>query len=86
MHNHLTKKNPEPRFMFWELPFALYFVSWIMSLVIAVRSLSLIQNFSWDSNNLLMKVKSESEVAQSCPTLCDPVDCSPQGSSFHGIL
>ena len=32
------------------------------------------------------KVKSESEVAQSCPTLCDPVDCSPPGSSVHGIL
>ena len=28
----------------------------------------------------------ESEVAQSCPTLCDPVDCSPPGSSIHGIL
>ena len=27
-----------------------------------------------------------SEVAQSCPTLCDPVDCSPPGSSVHGIL
>ena len=26
-----------------------------------------------------------SEVAQSCPTLCDPVDCSPPGSSVHGI-
>ena len=25
-------------------------------------------------------------VAQSCPTLCDPVDCSPPGSSVHGIL
>ena len=25
-------------------------------------------------------------VAQSCPTLCDPVDCSPMGSSVHGIL
>ena len=25
-------------------------------------------------------------VAQSCPTLCDPVDCSPPGSSIHGIL
>ena len=24
--------------------------------------------------------------AQSCPTLCDPVDCSPPGSSVHGIL
>ena len=27
-----------------------------------------------------------SEVAQSCPTLCDPVDCSPPDSSIHGIL
>ena len=27
-----------------------------------------------------------SEVAQSCPTLCDPVDCSPPDSSAHGIL
>ena len=32
-----------------------------------------------------MKVKSESEVAQSCPTLSDPMDCSLQGSSIHGI-
>ena len=28
----------------------------------------------------------ESEVAQSCPTLCDPMDCSPPGSSIHGIF
>ena len=27
-----------------------------------------------------------SEVAQLCPTLCDPVDCSPPGSSIHGTL
>ena len=33
-----------------------------------------------------MKVKSESEVAQSCPTLRDPMDCSLQGSSAHGIF
>ena len=33
-----------------------------------------------------MKVKSESEVAQSCLTLRDPMDCSPPGSSIHGIL
>ena len=33
-----------------------------------------------------MKVKSESEIAQSCPTLSDPMDCSPPGSSVHGIL
>ena len=33
----------------------------------------------------LMKVK-ESEVTQSCPTLCDPMDCSLPGSSVHGIF
>ena len=33
-----------------------------------------------------MKVKSESEVAQSCLTLRDPVDHSPPGSSIHGIF
>ena len=33
-----------------------------------------------------MKVKSESEVAQSCPTLCDPMDCSLPGLSVHGIF
>ena len=33
-----------------------------------------------------MKVKSESEVAQSCPTLSDPMDCSLPGSSVHGIF
>ena len=31
-------------------------------------------------------VYSESEFTQSCPTLCDPVDCSPPGSSAHGSL
>ena len=33
-----------------------------------------------------MKVKSESEVAQSCPTPSDPTDCSLPGPSFHGIF
>src|SRR5574341_2267095 len=33
-----------------------------------------------------MKVKSEREVAQSCPTLSDPMECSPPGSSVHGIF
>ena len=32
-----------------------------------------------------MKVKSESKVAQLCPTLSDPIDCSLPGSSAHGI-
>ena len=33
-----------------------------------------------------MKVKRESEVTQSCPTLHDPMDCSLPGSSVHGIF
>ena len=33
-----------------------------------------------------MKVKSESEVAQSCPTLSDPMDCSLPGTSIHEIF
>ena len=34
----------------------------------------------------LMKSESESEVSQSCQTVCNPVDCSPPGFSIHGIL
>ena len=33
-----------------------------------------------------MKVKSESEVTQSCPALSDPMDCSLPGSYVHGIF
>ena len=33
-----------------------------------------------------MKVKSESEVVQSCPTLRDPMDCGPPGPSIHGTF
>ena len=33
-----------------------------------------------------MKMKSESEVAQSCPTPSNPMDCSLPGSSAHGIF
>ena len=33
-----------------------------------------------------MKVKSESEVTQSCPTLSDPMDCSLPGSSIHRMF
>ena len=34
----------------------------------------------------IAKSESESEVAQSCLTLCNPMDCSLPGSSLHGIL
>ena len=33
-----------------------------------------------------MKLKSESEAAESCLTLSDPMDCGPPGSSVHGIF
>ena len=48
--------------------------------------------FSWFSSDLLRQLfdklpeKKESEVAQSCPTLCDPMDCSLPGFSVHGIF
>ena len=35
---------------------------------------------------LLTYMQNESEVAQLCPTLCGPMDCSLSGSSVHGIL
>ena len=34
----------------------------------------------------LVTCKVKSEVTQSCPTLSDPMDCSPPGSSVHGIF
>ena len=46
------------------------------------------KNFGVGCHFLLqcMKAKGESEVAQSCPTLSDPMDCSPPSSSIHGIF
>ena len=41
---------------------------------------------SAQSRNWYMALKMKMSVAQSCPTLCDPMDCSPPGSSVHGIL
>ena len=37
-------------------------------------------------NAEFQRISKKSEVAQSCPTLCDPMDSSPPGSSVHGIL
>ena len=44
--------------------------------------LSIIVNSAWSQARVCVCVL----VAQSCPTLCDPMDCSPPGSSVHGIL
>ena len=40
----------------------------------------------WTLRHSSWLLESESEVTQSCPTLCDPVDCSLPSSSVHGIL
>ena len=44
------------------------------------------QNTGVGCHFLLQCMKVKSEVAQSCPTLSDPMDCSPPGSSIHGIF
>ena len=40
----------------------------------------------WSTPRVKTSVKVKMLVAQSCPTLCDPMACSPPGSSIHGIL
>ena len=42
--------------------------------------------FQLDSQSYSPNVHAASLAAQSCPTLCDPMNCSPPGSSVHGIL
>ena len=53
-------------------------------LCIGCKHLELDRDFKMTGRG--MKVKRESEVTQSCPTLCDPIDSSPLGSSVPGIL
>ena len=61
----------------WATRETIFFCLWIPISLDCFESLQiLISPFS----------ESESEVAQSCPTLCNPMDCSPPGSSVHGIL
>ena len=57
----------------------------------SVASILRSHSFSWIKGTAIsdqdtVKWKKESEVAQSCPTLGDPVDCSLPGSSVHGIF
>ena len=42
--------------------------------------------FNVNKSTMYTQSKSCREVTQSCPTLCDPMDCSPPGSSVQGIL
>ena len=76
--------------------FSIIFVKGLLSRFSRVRLCATRLRCPWDSPGkntgvgchfLLqcMKVKSKSEIAQSCPTLSDPMDCSLPGSSVHGI-
>ena len=41
---------------------------------------------TWTQTVHVIDIDIDIEVAQLCPTLCDPMDCSPPGSSVHGIF
>ena len=45
-----------------------------------------IREFVNREKRIKISLSTETEVAQSCPTLCDPTDCSLPGSSVHGIF
>ena len=61
----------------WGFPY-----NWLFVLLLLHLKSSLFLSFAI----LIMPFKFWSEIAQSCLTLCDPMDCSLPGSSIHGIL
>ena len=66
--------------------FTLPIVSLVLQKLLSlIRSYLFIFGFSADIQWNITQPQSESEVTQSCPTLYDPMDCSPPGSSVHGI-
>ena len=67
----------EDLFCFWILFW--YFYSMFYSVFISLIYFRIYFCMQWEG-------ESESEVAQLCPTLCNPVDCSPPDFSVHGIL
>ena len=62
--------------------FSCYFLFLLVTCLGFHASFSDLQNIHFVFNSTLKW----SEVTQLCPTLCDPVDCSPTGSSVHGLL
>ena len=63
----------------------LYEVILIQTWLLKFSGYEVLLDIKWKSKSGA-KRKKESEVAQLCSTLCDPVDCSLPGSSIHGIL
>ena len=67
-------------------PCGFHWVSHFIASQLTFLFLSFFLSFFTSDSNINMKEKKESEVSQSCLTLCSPMDCSPPGSSVHGIL
>ena len=73
-------KNIQPsKYLSYQFPWSRVPSSTLNSLRGCWRSIAIV---AWGS----ISIESESEVTQSCPTLCDPTDCSPPGSSIHEIF
>ena len=83
IHYHLSHQG-SPRILEWlSYPFSRGSSpprNWTWISCIAGRFLT-----SWPTNTLLTAEEAVCMHAQSCPTLCDPMDCGPPGSSVHGI-
>ena len=89
-----------PRSRCWKIWFRvriLFLASWRLPSYVAERESSSVSSSSKGTGPImgappsrfhlnLKKRKKENEVAQSCPTLCDPMDCSLPGSPVHGIF
>ena len=71
----------------WMIIWAFAFRLWQLLHLLASHSSSVMMtNGCQCTINMIHGKKVKVLVAQSCPTLCDPMDCSPLGSSVHGIL
>ena len=64
----------------------LVFIFLTCKLIIIILAVNIMANFyQWD-NKSVSKLCMHAKLLQSCPTLCDPMDCSPPGSSVHEIV
>ena len=66
-----------------------YFLNYSSLTLIAMCNLASVSGWFQSGNSNLQSIRAAAAAAkplQSCPTLCDPVDCSPPGFSIHGIL
>ena len=61
-------------------------IKMMYSITTFIKNIFQYQMAEFNNAKTTVMLKSESEICQSCPTLCDPMDCSLPGSFVHGIL